>query len=98
VITLVYPSLRVEPTEAGSRFTLYWTVRGWAHQRDGWLAARARVSHLRAVPPAVRIVRGTRTVGDVAELEEAMRGMPGIDVTHFTVESDGTEHREESER
>lgn len=93
MITVAYPALRLEPTETGTRFALYWTVRGWAHQKDGWMVARARVSHLRVLPAAWRVVRTTRDVTDVATLEEAMRGAPGVRVTHFHAEpgSDWTE-------
>jgi hypothetical protein len=96
VITVAYPALRLEPTETGARFALYWTVRGWAHQKDGWMVAHARVSRLRALPAAWRVVRTTHDVTDVATLEEAMRGAPGVRVTHFHAEP--VDDRTEEER
>lgn len=98
MITLAYPSLRIEPTETGSRFALYWAVRGWAHQCDGWMVASARVSHLSALAAAVRVVRATSAVRDVAALEEGLRGLPGVRVTRFTVGPHGTEYQEEEQR
>lgn len=91
MITVAYPALRLEPTETGARFALYWTVRGWAHQCDGWLVSRVQVPwmQLSALPSAWRIVRMTRDVTDVATLEEAMRGAPGVRVTHFHAEPGG---------
>jgi hypothetical protein len=83
VITVAYPALRLEPTETGTRFALYWMVRGWAHQKDGWMVPVARVSHLSGLPGAWRVVRATRDVTDVATLEEGLRGLPGVRVTRF---------------
>jgi len=82
---VIYPVLRLEPTETGSRFRVYWTVRGWKREPDGLLVAVARVSHWRAVPTAVGIVWHADgcTLG---ELEESLRGRPGLRVTSFRAE------------
>jgi hypothetical protein len=95
VITVAYPALRLEPTEHGARFALYWMVRGWAHQKDGWMVAHARVSHLSGLPGAWRVVRATRDVTDVAALEEGLRGVPGVRVTHFHAEPGGDRPEEQ---
>lgn len=83
MIGVIYPTLRLEPTEFGSRIALYWVIRGWTHQSDGWLHAIAQVHRLRSVPTAMRVVRGMRAVQNVAQLEEHMRATPGVRVTRF---------------
>lgn len=80
-----YPTVRLEPTEHGSRFALYWVVRGVARHPDGWMTAQARVAPLRALPTAWRLVGDGLTRTDLAELETAIRGRPGIRVTRWQV-------------
>jgi hypothetical protein len=82
---VAYPSLRLEPTEHGSRFTLYWIVRGAARHTDGWMTAVGRVNMARALPTTWSLVAAGLLQRDLAELEEAMRGRPGIAVSRFTV-------------
>jgi hypothetical protein len=82
---VAYPTVRLEPTERGSRFALYWVVRGACRHPAGWMTARARVAPLRALPTAWDLARDGLTHTHLAELETALRGRPGIRVTHWQV-------------
>lgn len=90
---VVYPVLRIEPTETGSRFALYWVVRGCARHPKGWMSAVGRASHTRTVPVLWQLVRDGLDSPNSAELEAALTGRPGITVSRYTTEIDTEEQR-----
>lgn len=83
---VVYPVLRIEPTETGSRFALYWTVRGWFRQPDGWLIAVGRVNRTAGVPATWAAVAIGGRNPDLGQMETALRSNPRLRVTSWTRE------------
>lgn len=86
-LIVAYPTVRAEPTEdAGPRLVWSWTVRGIARQGDGWATSRVHVWPFRALPVAIAAIRAVHAagqVGSVADLEEALRGMPQLRLESF---------------
>ena len=71
--TIVYPTLRLEPTEHGSRVSVYWVVRGWGRNEHKATAVFARCSNWAAVSVALDLIRAA-VAQNPSELEEALRG------------------------
>jgi len=87
---VAYPTLRLEPTWYGSRYSVYWIVRGVTQHPDGRMVAQARVNRLRSVRFAWQAVRlGLHTRPDrLADLQAKLNGLPGVQLTRFTAGPD----------
>jgi hypothetical protein len=84
-VMITYPALRVEPTEHGSRFALYWMVRAWCATPKGMATAVARCAPMAALPAAWQLVRLGASAQDMNELAEALEADPRIRVRRMTM-------------
>jgi hypothetical protein len=83
-LMITYPTLRVEPTETGSRFALYWMVRAWCATPNGIATAVARCAPMAALPAAWQLIRIGAQAQTMDELTEAMESDPRIRVRRIT--------------
>jgi hypothetical protein len=91
-LMVAYPTVRIEPTEAGPLMVLRWMVRGAARTPKGWATSRAEVSPAAALPVAWRLVRLGVGATELTELEDVLRSVPGVRVKRMVgVDPDGTE-------
>ncbi len=85
MLRVIYPAVRLVPTEDGPQLRLEWVIRAAHHQPDGWMTMVAKVSPAAAIPVAVKLLRASTNAKKAAELFDHLAAVPGVRLTKATL-------------